>query len=555
MLITLLHSLQQSNLKFWVVKEYLGTSLDDALHKVLQRHIAEFIKEHSAPADVVELLIHQQKPQKSVKDIRKIKMEHVAKQQVSHKALYHALMKSILKDKDAIDKGVDNKLKKITPDDSDRDEDPPAGPDQRLKRRKMSKDVEPSKKTVFEAGDTQLPHNLREGMGKTDEPPIVKADPKEWFKKPERPPTPDPKWNTGKINNLKGDRYPFDLNKPLPLVELRNHLIVPADYFFNNDLAYLQGGSTDRTYTTSLTKTKAAKYDLKVIEDMVPTLWSPIKVVHNKHAALEQALQPQRRGNHTPGRNINYQKKLNISKPRTRNEDLSRKAPYTTLSNPQGVIYEDKLNRKRLTRSDELYKFSDVAGKKVDEELGKVHSLLLKELNDINSIDSLEAARKYKVCWAIEGDENIKFFHDQFTNRLLLEQQANLERNISNEEIKRSGGGRGVKEKDKVVATKDVVSPSVIDEPVVKEKQSSLVDTCIPNIKKTCLSSYPPLPTQGSTLVGNTLGMSSGNEIDVVVPVEYIRAISERFANTAYGFFLGKRVAYPCWSINPSQQQ
>ncbi|GJS97098.1 hypothetical protein Tco_0804066, partial [Tanacetum coccineum] len=31
----------------------------------------------------------------------------------------------------------------------------------------------------------------------------------------------------------------------------------------------------------------------------------------------------------------------------------------------------------------------------------------------------------------------------------------------------------------------------------------------------------------------------------VVVPVKSIRAISERFANTAYGFFLGKRVAYP----------
>ncbi|GJU64883.1 hypothetical protein Tco_1246718, partial [Tanacetum coccineum] len=34
------------------------------------------------------------------------------------------------------------------------------------------------------------------------------------------------------------------------------------------------------------------------------------------------------------------------------------------------------------------------------------------------------------------------------------------------------------------------------------------------------------------------------NRITVVVPVESIRALSERFANTAYGFFLGKRVAY-----------
>ncbi|GJT90485.1 retrotransposon protein, putative, unclassified [Tanacetum coccineum] len=72
--------------------------------------------------------------------------------------------------------------------------------------------------------------------------------------------------------------------------------------------------------------------------------------------------------------------------------------------------------------------------------------------------------------------------------------------------------------------------------------------------------------TVGPTPTGNTHGMSSyanvtvapsrkalnflfiytrGNEVDVVVLVESIRAISEWFANTAYVFFLGKRVAYP----------
>ncbi|GJT30149.1 hypothetical protein Tco_0910424 [Tanacetum coccineum] len=161
-------------------------------------------------------------------------------------------------------------------------------------------------------------------------------------------------------NNPEGDRYPFDITKPLPLVESRNRLIILADYFFNNDLAYLQGGSTDRTYTTSLTKTKASKYDLKGIKDMIPTLWSPIKVVYDKHALLEHTLQPQRRGYYAPVRSITRsQKKLNISKPRTRDEDLSQRAPYTTFSDPQGVIYEDKLNKKRLMHSNELHKFSD----------------------------------------------------------------------------------------------------------------------------------------------------------------------------------------------------
>ncbi|GKE49844.1 hypothetical protein Tco_1481102 [Tanacetum coccineum] len=48
-----------------------------------------------------------------------------------------------------------------------------------------------------------------------------------------------------------------------------NHQKVPVDYFFNNDLKYLQGGVSTMTYTTSITKTKAAQYDLPGIEDMV----------------------------------------------------------------------------------------------------------------------------------------------------------------------------------------------------------------------------------------------------------------------------------------------
>ncbi|GKD90534.1 hypothetical protein Tco_1366041, partial [Tanacetum coccineum] len=92
-----------------------------------------------------------------------------------YKALYHALMESILEDEDAMDKGVADKLKKRKPDDADKDEDPLDGSDQGLKRRKTSKDAEPSKK------------NLGEDMGMTDEPPIVKADPKDQFKKPKRP--------------------------------------------------------------------------------------------------------------------------------------------------------------------------------------------------------------------------------------------------------------------------------------------------------------------------------------------------------------------------------
>ncbi|GKC71048.1 retrotransposon protein, putative, ty1-copia subclass [Tanacetum coccineum] len=135
-----------------------------------------------------------------------------------------------------------------------------------------------------------------------------------------------------------------------------------------------------------------------------------------------------------------------------------------------------------------------------------------------------------------------------------------------------SRGGRGVKEKSGVEpfapfvtvasgnAAIKVELPTVVDETVVKEKQCSGVNTI-------GLGSYPPLPTQATSSAGNTPGKSSyanvtgkpsgkklniltlftprGNGIDVIVPMESIRAISKQFANTTYGFFLGRRVAYP----------
>ncbi|GKD40144.1 hypothetical protein Tco_1260351 [Tanacetum coccineum] len=51
------------------VKEYLGSSLDDAMHKVIQKNIADIIKEHSIPAETVERPRQQYARQKSVKDI------------------------------------------------------------------------------------------------------------------------------------------------------------------------------------------------------------------------------------------------------------------------------------------------------------------------------------------------------------------------------------------------------------------------------------------------------------------------------------------------------
>ncbi|GJR12443.1 hypothetical protein Tco_0795095 [Tanacetum coccineum] len=217
--------------------------------------------------------------------------------------------------------------------DKDKDEDPPAGSDQGLKKRKTRKDAEPSRgfkstesksssskgsksqsksfgksaqaeEPMFEIADTEMTQDQGDNMGNTkDQPNVEEASKHDWFKKPERSPTPDRDWNDGKqidfgpprtwinkmektgkppttfdelmstpidfsahvMHNLKiknltqehliyrrvvtdkldwhnpeGHEYHFYLSKPLPLIEYQGRQVVPANYFFNNDLEYLK---------------------------------------------------------------------------------------------------------------------------------------------------------------------------------------------------------------------------------------------------------------------------------------------------------------------------
>ncbi|GKB51614.1 hypothetical protein Tco_0902367 [Tanacetum coccineum] len=86
--------------------------------------------------------------------------------------------------------------------------------------------------------------------------------------------------------NPEGNRCPFDLSKPLPLKGRPGHLTIASEYFFNNDIKYLKSTDSKRKYTTSITKTKAAMYELVGIEDMIPKQWSVTKVGYDKDDAL-----------------------------------------------------------------------------------------------------------------------------------------------------------------------------------------------------------------------------------------------------------------------------
>ncbi|GJU45196.1 hypothetical protein Tco_1202462 [Tanacetum coccineum] len=222
--------------------------------------------------------------------------------------LYHALMESLIEDENAIDKGVADTIKDHKrKHDDDEDEDPSAGlnqgkaPSKGSKTGKSTSAKEPVKEPVAEVvmGDAgeDVVHD-DDQLQDTSKPKTTKTSNPEWFMQPPRPPTPNPECNKrqvvlgqpeqpwfnqmvsatkdpltfndliatpidfSKYNNLEGDCYPFDLSKPLPLQGHSGHLTVAADYFFNDDLEYLKSSDLERMYTTSITKTKEARYEM-----------------------------------------------------------------------------------------------------------------------------------------------------------------------------------------------------------------------------------------------------------------------------------------------------
>ncbi|GKC88149.1 hypothetical protein Tco_1148798 [Tanacetum coccineum] len=193
-------------------------------------------------------------------------------------------------------------------------------------------------------------------------------------------------------NNPEGQEYPFDLSKPLPLIEDQGRQVVLVNYFINNGLEYLKG-----------------------IEDMVASLWSPVKVAYDKYVIwgiIHWGPKRQPFYGYASNKNLykfiegdfprlnlrdikdmmlllvqkklstlerdvifdlnvalriytkrvvilkrvedlklgveSYQKKLNITRPETFRSDISKRTPYTAYRNPQGIIYVDKFKRNRM---------------------------------------------------------------------------------------------------------------------------------------------------------------------------------------------------------------
>ncbi|GKD17743.1 hypothetical protein Tco_1206901 [Tanacetum coccineum] len=232
-------------------------------------------------------------------------------------------------------------------------------------------------------------------------------------------------------------------------MSIEGRQIIPRDFFINNDLAYLRGGSEDKMYTASITKSKAArsnhqsfygyvtkmisKHDvysklriLSVISVKVDERYGyghlveiVVKRADRKYYTFKEGdfsrlhlndiedmllLVVQNKLNNLDGNEVvhlavalrmfvqmtviqarvedlqlgveSYQKKLNLTRPKTQDLDMTRRTAYATLKDPQGVIYADKLKRKRFMRTDELHKFNDGTLISVRDELHQMLSSL-----------------------------------------------------------------------------------------------------------------------------------------------------------------------------------
>ncbi|GJY20703.1 hypothetical protein Tco_0393269 [Tanacetum coccineum] len=200
-----------------VIEKNVTESLEDA---VLTRSSSQPQSSYEADAtlsefELTKILIDKMEMNKSF-DLVDYKIE-----------LYDALVKSYNIDKDIFESYSEVFSLKRSRDDKDKDQDPFAGLDRGTKRKKSSKEAEPSKdsrskekkssstskdssksqhKSFEKSAHTKEPsHTIEDsGMqqdqefftGNNDEQPadkeVTKAD---WFKKPEQPPTPDPDWS------------------------------------------------------------------------------------------------------------------------------------------------------------------------------------------------------------------------------------------------------------------------------------------------------------------------------------------------------------------------
>nr|GEV32605.1 hypothetical protein [Tanacetum cinerariifolium] len=416
--------------------EFLKT-IDENKQKIIKEQVKEQVKtSYAVAADISEM---------ELKKILIEKMEgNMSIQRFNEQRnLYKALVEAYESDKIILDTYREtDTLKKRYDGDADKDEEPSAGPDRGSKRRREGKEPESasalietatrsagsiqpwiseltkqidSRSSFNELMDTPLDFsNFLINRLKVDTltPELLAGPTYELMKGPRKSlveleyhleevfkaTTDQPDWV-----NPKGQQYPHNLLKPLPLIpNNRGHRAIPFEHFINNDLEYLRGGASSRYdkhalwgvshwgrkrqqfYGFAINWESArdvyskrriiAVTELKIIEwhnykhlDWITVRRNDDKLYKFKEGDfkrlriqdIEDMLLLLRHVEDLQLGVESYQKKLNLTKTDTYRSDLKHKEAYIAYSNPRGFIYQNKDKRNRLMRIDELHKFSD----------------------------------------------------------------------------------------------------------------------------------------------------------------------------------------------------
>ncbi|GJW68390.1 retrovirus-related pol polyprotein from transposon TNT 1-94 [Tanacetum coccineum] len=403
-----------------IIKEEVNTQLPQILPQAISDVTTPLIKKNVTESLEAAILTRSSsQPQSSYEaaatlsefELIKILIDKMEKNKsydvADHKReLYDALVNSYQIDKDLFDSYGEVISLKRSQDERDKDRDPSAGSDRGTKRRKSSKDAESSrysnsKEKNHTVEDSRMQQDQEFVTEDNDEQP---TDKETWISQVAR--AKEPPTSFDKLNDTSFDFSTFVMNR-LKIPNLTQEIL---------------GRDLSRRYSTFVTKTKAATYELKWIKDLVPELWSPVQLKYDQHAYLGTShWGPKCQSFYGYASNLTSSKdvysrrriitvtRLQIMKKydyghleeievyrddqklykfkegdfkRLRLQDiedmlllivqqkltnltidersnLRNKTAYTSYSDPHGIIYVDRYMRKRLMRADELYKFSD----------------------------------------------------------------------------------------------------------------------------------------------------------------------------------------------------
>ncbi|GKD88070.1 hypothetical protein Tco_1359224 [Tanacetum coccineum] len=298
-------------------------------------------------------------------ELTKILIDKMEKNKSYNKAdykreLYDALVKSYQTDKDLFDTYGKVFTLKRSQDDRDKDQDLSAGSDRGTKKRSQARNLHMQRSQVTQL--TTRERNRIKSSTRNKRQHVDSRPPQTWISQVAR--TKEPRTSFDELIGTSFDFSAFVLNR-LNIKDLTQEILnVPRPQL--ND-------STGITLKENLTKTKAATYEIKWIEDLVRNLWSPMKVIYDKHAYWG----PKHQyfygfaANMSSSKDV-YSRKRIIAVTRLM---IMKKYDYGHLEeievcrddqklykfreDPKGVIYKDQNNKNRLMRADELHKFSD----------------------------------------------------------------------------------------------------------------------------------------------------------------------------------------------------